>query len=71
MSLYKYKKKNSFVIKEIPNIQLLKSLGVCVGLVTMVVSRMPLGGPVLITVGKRQVALGKEIADKILVEEVC
>lgn len=71
MSLYKFKSKENFVIKAIPNNHLLKSLGICTGLVTSIVSRMPLGGPVLITVGKRQVALGKEIADLIIVEEVC
>ncbi|MDG5788038.1 FeoA family protein [Evansella sp. AB-P1] len=70
MSLYKYKGKNRFIIKEVPNNQLLTSLGVTVGLVTTIVSKMPLGGPILIHVGKRQVALGKEIADHIIVDEV-
>ncbi|MBU9713469.1 FeoA family protein [Evansella tamaricis] len=70
MKLSKCKKNCSCVIKAIPNDCPLSYLGICEGLHTKVVSRMPLGGPVLIHVGKRKVALGKEIADQILIEEV-
>ncbi len=58
------------MIKQLPKIPLLHSLGIFEGLSTVVNSKMPFGGPIIITVGKRQVALGKEVAEKIMVEEV-
>lgn len=70
MQLSNCKCHSNCIIKSIPNDCLLQSLGVCEGLRTSVFSKMPLGGPVLIKVGKRKVALGREIADKIIIEEV-
>lgn len=70
MELYKLKKKKRFMIKQLPKCPLLQSLGVFVGLSTVVKSKMPFGGPIIITVGKREIALGKEIAEEIMVEEV-
>ncbi|MBP7148180.1 MAG: ferrous iron transport protein A [Acidobacteria bacterium] len=46
----------------------LASLGLLPGVLVQVVTRAPLGGPVLIDVGGTRVAIGRKVAQKVLVQ---
>ena len=50
--------------------QKLTQLGLSPGERARVLRRAPLGGPVLVEVGGRSIALGRGIASKVIVEEV-
>ena len=48
----------------------LRQLGICRGKVLKVIRFAPLGGPVMVDVDGRSIALGRKIAEKIQVEKV-
>lgn len=48
----------------------LRQLGLCPGRVVKILRYAPLGGPVMIEVGGRSVAIGRGIAAKIKVEKI-
>ncbi len=48
----------------------LRQLGILPGDQAHVLRHAPLGGPVLIEINGREIALGENIAEKVLVEEV-
>ncbi len=48
----------------------LRQLGLCPGRVVKILRYAPLGGPVMIEVGGRSVAIGRGIAAKIEVEKI-
>lgn len=50
--------------------QKLTQLGISPGEQARVLRRAPLGGPVLVEVGGRSIALGRGVASKVIVEEV-
>lgn len=69
--LYEGKKNATFKLMELPNINLLESLGVRPGTVVTILNIYKFGGPVLLRIGGNYtVALGKDIAKKIKVEKV-
>ncbi|ABR47166.1 FeoA family protein [Alkaliphilus metalliredigens QYMF] len=70
MSLYNYHIKQQCVVEQLPAIGLLKSLGMRVGLTVSIVSKQPWGGPVIVQVGKRSIAIGKDVAEQIVVKGV-
>ncbi|ADU31045.1 FeoA family protein [Evansella cellulosilytica] len=70
MQLYQCKGSTKCIIKKLPKACILQSLGICEGLNISVYSKAPFGGPVLIQAGRRKVALGKEVANNIMVEVV-
>lgn len=70
MNLYDAKEKGDFQIVSVPEIGLLKNLGVHAGTNIAVQNRYALGGPVLLRVeGAFTVALGKDVARQITVRE--
>ena len=58
------------VIKKLPEIGLSKSMGFREGTVVTSMTRQPFGGPVVVRLGKRNVALSRDIAKKIEVKYV-
>jgi ferrous iron transport protein A len=70
MSLYAIKKEQRCIIENLPQMGLLKSLGLREGIHVAIKSRQPMGGPVIVQVGRRCVAIAQEIAEHIQVREV-
>ena len=48
----------------------LRQLGILPGDLARVLRHAPLGGPVLIEINGREIALGERIASKVLIEEI-
>jgi len=71
INLYGAKKKGTFYVKSVPDVGLLKSLGLRAGSEVKLQHRYAFGGPVLLSVGgEYQIAIGKDIAKQIAVGEV-
>lgn len=70
MPLYQFKKNRRCMIEKLPSNHLLKSLGVREGITVSVMSRQPLGGPIVIQIGKRSIAIARDVAEQIVVREV-
>ena len=71
INLYETKKRAKFQVLSVPAISLLESIGLRVGTQVTIQNRYALGGPVLLSVeGAHAIALGKDIAKQINVEEV-
>ncbi len=70
MCLYKSKCSMRSTIEKVPTGGLLNSLGVREGLSILIKSKQPFGGPVVIQVGLRCIAIAKDIAENIMVKEV-
>ena len=70
ISLYEAKKSGTFTVITVPEIGLLENLGVRTGTSVSLQNRYAFGGPVVLRVeGAYSVALGKDIASQITVEE--
>ncbi|QUH24826.1 FeoA family protein [Serpentinicella alkaliphila] len=70
MLLYKLKTNSKCIIEKLPMGGLLTSLGVREGIVVSVKSKQPLGGPIVIDLGLRDIAIAKDVAEHIQVKEV-
>ena len=71
INLYEAQQNSHFQVASMPNIGLLQNLGLRVGSKIMVQNRYGLGGPVLLRVEDTfAIAIGKDIATQIAVEEV-
>ncbi|MCD5410803.1 MAG: ferrous iron transport protein A [Clostridiales bacterium] len=68
MTMYGHSERKSCIIKRIPKIALLKSLGIREGMSVSIVSKQPMGGPVVVKLGKRNIAIARNIAEQIQVE---
>ena len=70
LSLYKAKKRGTFQVASVPQIQLLENMGLRAGTRITVQNRYGLDGPVLLRVeDSYNIALGKDIAQQISVKE--
>jgi len=70
-NLYEAKVNSSLQVASVPNIGLLKNLGVRCGTNVTVQNRYSLGGPVLLRVEDTySVAIGKDVATQIAVKEI-
>ncbi|MCL2842971.1 MAG: ferrous iron transport protein A [Oscillospiraceae bacterium] len=70
-NLYEMKSEGILQVTSVPDISLLDNLGLRAGTQVMILIRYKLGGPVLLRVeGAYSVALGKDIAQQISVQEV-
>lgn len=58
------------IIEKLPQIALLASMGLRKGITISTMSKQPFGGPVVIRVGKRNIALAHEIAEQIEVKKI-
>jgi len=71
INLYQGKKHGNFQVASVPQIPLLESMGLRVGTNITLQNRYALGGPVLLRVEDTySIALGKDIAQQIAVNEV-
>ncbi|NLM50882.1 MAG: ferrous iron transport protein A, partial [Clostridiaceae bacterium] len=68
-NLYKCPDNQNYIILSSPNSALLANLGIKTGSLIKKEKTYPLGGPVLILLFQRQVAIGKEFANSIYVSE--
>ncbi len=66
--LYNSKDNEQYLIKETPDVPLLNSLGIFEGSKIIKKATYKLGGPALVMVNSREVAIGKDIATLIQVE---
>ena len=70
MPLYTLKKSCCCTIKNLPNIKLLHSMGLREGLSLSVVTKQPFGGPIVVQIGSRCIALGKDVAEQIEISNI-
>ena len=70
MSLYKIKKSTDCIIETVPAQKILEALGIRKGVSVKVLVRQPFGGPIVIRVGQRDIAISPEYAKLITVKEV-
>jgi len=66
-SIYYARDNAQYVIESTPELGILKSLGIVKDAKVQKVFTHKLGGPVLLRVGAREIAIGKDIAEKIMV----
>lgn len=70
MILTKCKKFSIYKIQALPDIHLLKVLGIRKGISLQIQSKQPLGGPIVVKIKDRNIAIAKDVARNILVKEV-
>ncbi|MBB5022512.1 FeoA family protein [Desulfurispira natronophila] len=68
-SLYSANGLSSYTLTAIPTHPLLSSLGLRQGSQVSIVSRQPLGGPIVIRLGQRCLAIARDIAEQIQIQE--
>lgn len=66
--LYNAEDHQNYLVKSVPNLALLNTLGVFEGSKIMKKTTYSLGGPVLLDIDGREVAIGKDLAVAIEVE---
>lgn len=69
-TLYSAENGKIYKVLRVPKIELLSSIGIFKNVTIKKENSYRLGGPVSISLNTRKIAIGKEIARKILVEEV-
>ena len=62
MHLYAGKKHQNYILNNCPDDQLLNAMGVRNGLEVRVVTKQPMGGPIVIRIKKRDIAIDKSLA---------
>ncbi|KXZ39264.1 ferrous iron transport protein A [Alkalithermobacter thermoalcaliphilus JW-YL-7 = DSM 7308] len=70
MALYELRKNQKCTIEKMPSNSLLQSLGLRQGIVVSVMSKQPFGGPIVVKVGNRSIAVDKDIAKNIEIKVV-
>ena len=70
LNLYGAKHGKSYVVKDAPDLGILKCLGVHEGAEIFKKHDYRLGGPVLLMIGTCELAIGKDIAEQISISEV-
>lgn len=69
-NLYQAEVGKKYTISAIPDHQVLSSIGIFEGAEVKTENRYGIGGPVSLSLSTRKIAIGKDIALKIFVEEV-
>ncbi len=70
MSIYQLKSNKSYIIESLPSLGLLRSLGMREGMRVNIMSKQPFGGPIVLQLGKRSIAISKIVAEQITAKEV-
>lgn len=68
-NIYKVETNKAYIIEECPDVNLLRSLGFRKNAKVFKKHAFRFGGPVLLNLDSSEVAIGKDIAQKILVRE--
>jgi len=66
-SIYYAEDNSQYIVKSTPDLGILKSLGIVENARIQKLFTHRLGGPVLVRVGSSEIAIGKDIAEKIMV----
>lgn len=69
-SLYYVEENKDYIVDSVPKASLLPSLGIYPKSIIRKNYTYGFGGPVVLNVGSREIAIGKDIAENILVSEV-
>lgn len=69
MELYNCTNDETYQVIAVPDMALLNNLGVFVGAKILKKTTYKMGGPVLVLINSREVAIGKDLATKIQVEK--
>jgi Fe2+ transport system protein FeoA len=67
--LYAAPEGRRYRVVSVPDVKILRSLGIFPGAVVFKKKRYRLGGPALILIATREIALGKDVARAIVVKE--
>ncbi len=70
MVLAKGSKLGKYKVESLPDIYLLRVLGVRLGIDLTIQSKQPLGGPIVVKIGNRSIAIDSKVAEEIVVREV-
>ncbi|TCK93251.1 ferrous iron transport protein A [Natranaerovirga hydrolytica] len=65
MPLYTFNKKQSCIVEKMPQNDLLQAIGIREGVTLSILSRQPFGGPIVIKLNNRSVAIDKNVAQEI------
>jgi len=68
-NLYDAEVGKEYIVTETPDIKLLNSIGIFKGAKIKKESKYRFGGPVSVSLSTRKIAIGKNIAEKIIVKE--
>ncbi|HHT64991.1 MAG: FeoA family protein [Caldicoprobacterales bacterium] len=68
-NLYHVEKGKEYIVVDTPDLKLLSSMGVFEGVKIRKENIYKFGGPVSVSLATRKIAIGKEVAEKILVKE--
>lgn len=66
MFLYTLNKKQKCIIDDMPNVGLLQDLGLRKGMTVSVLTRHPFGGPIVVKINNRSIAIDKNVAEQIV-----
>ncbi len=70
MHLYAGKKHQKYILNDCPNDQLLFAMGIRNGLTVSIVTKQPIGGPIIIRIKNREIAIDKALACHITAKAV-
>lgn len=70
MCLYDVNDQNMYAIQEVPHNDLLESLGLRVGVNVSVLTKQPFGGPIVIKLKRRSIAIDKNVAQQIVARRI-
>ncbi|MFH5881834.1 MAG: FeoA family protein [Candidatus Izemoplasmataceae bacterium] len=70
MYLYSGKKQHNYILTNCPKDHLLEAIGVRVGLEVKIITKQPLGGPLVIRIKERDIAIDKNLASAILAKAI-
>ncbi|NLI62762.1 MAG: ferrous iron transport protein A [Methanosarcinaceae archaeon] len=68
-NIYNAENETAFVVEEVPDLAMLPGLGIYPGSIVYKEYCCRLGGPVVLKLQNRRVAIGKDVASSIMVEE--
>ena len=69
MNLYNLPPNTVCSIESVPDSDVLKSLGIIPGATVKKLASYGAGGPAMISLGNRNIAVGKKIAEKVIIED--
>ena len=70
MHLYAGKKQQNYILSNCPKDHLLEAIGVRDGLEVKLITKQPMGGPVVIRINERDIAIDKSVAKLILAKAI-
>ncbi len=69
MCLYNLNNNSKCTVESAPSNGLLRSLGIRKGISLSIMTRQLAGGPIVVQIGRRSIAIGRDVAEQIIVKE--